>query len=348
MASTSSGTPAVRSAAGSQEGQPRASAWGKSRPAGGALAGPAAQASNVDSKAAAAKPSSDGTATKPESTSGSTRKPSVAAVVASGPPTSISSVVPLESKAVAAVAGSSVSQQPAQQSAWTKKPASITSAPAQASRRPAANSSRPVKELGGMLGATVRLHLSPIANLPSPDRDLAEGVVWGFDASLGFVALEIAVKTTTAAQTGTANDAKQAKTYQLVRLDRIRSYELVQPTPSDFVPMIVQRFPQKVLVNREKAAVRAETVAAARVGPKGVTPLGQAIYDALAKTLPVRWHKTNIIVMDEILISPPYNPPDCRTSADDPGANGRLLRIQKVLEGERTKVLRQQPGLSSA
>ncbi len=63
----------------------------------------------------------------------------------------------------------------------------------------------------------------------------------------------------------------------------------------------------------------------------------QSIFDALSKTLPVLWDDDKIVVMDEILISPPYKPESCALL---PGksAETSLMRIRKVLQGERARL----------
>lgn len=58
-------------------------------------------------------------------------------------------------------------------------------------------------------------------------------------------------------------------------------------------------------------AVKEDVKARARVG-KGVSEEAQALFDALGKTLPVRWHESSIIVLDEVVIASPYGPADVK------------------------------------
>ncbi|KAF9121191.1 hypothetical protein BGW39_010777 [Mortierella sp. 14UC] len=85
---------------------------------------------------------------------------------------------------------------------------------------------------------------------------------------------------------------------------------------------------------REQQAIREAQAAAARIGV-GVTTFGQEIFNALHKTLPCRWHDNQIIVMDEVIISPPYDPDHCRAGASSTSV---LARVKKVLEGERSRL----------
>ncbi|KAF8939647.1 hypothetical protein BGZ47_008088 [Haplosporangium gracile] len=85
---------------------------------------------------------------------------------------------------------------------------------------------------------------------------------------------------------------------------------------------------------REQQAIREAQTAAARIGV-GVSTIGQDIFDALSKTLPCRWHKDQIVVMDEVIISSPYEPDNCKANAS---ASATLARVKKVLEGERLRM----------
>ncbi|GAB2297324.1 hypothetical protein Dimus_031434 [Dionaea muscipula] len=71
---------------------------------------------------------------------------------------------------------------------------------------------------------------------------------------------------------------------------------------------------------------------AERIGV-GVTAEAQNIFDALSKTLPVRWDKTVIVVMNEVRVSSPYLPES--VSGGTAAANER---VKKVLEFERKRL----------
>ncbi len=73
------------------------------------------------------------------------------------------------------------------------------------------------------------------------------------------------------------------------------------------------------------ARLRAEE---ARRG-KGVSREAQQIFDALGRTMPVRWDAERIVVLDAVVISPPYGAGDCRAGK---GAGAQALpRIRKVV-----------------
>ncbi|KAI8824937.1 anticodon-binding domain-containing protein [Fimicolochytrium jonesii] len=89
-------------------------------------------------------------------------------------------------------------------------------------------------------------------------------------------------------------------------------------------------------INMDKLAAR-EEAAIARIG-FGVTPEAQTIFDHLSKTLPTRWRKTSIVIMDEIEINSPYNSADCKVVQGKTNAEASLSRVKKVLEGVRTRL----------
>ncbi|KAL9113616.1 MAG: hypothetical protein Q9227_002354 [Pyrenula ochraceoflavens] len=92
----------------------------------------------------------------------------------------------------------------------------------------------------------------------------------------------------------------------------------------------------RALRAREEAAVRALQQKEQNRGPKGIGKDAQDIFDALARTMPIRWHGTGMVVSDSVLIEPPYRVADCRSL---PGVEGvALTRVRKVLEMERNKL----------
>nr|AFK36050.1 unknown [Lotus japonicus] len=83
---------------------------------------------------------------------------------------------------------------------------------------------------------------------------------------------------------------------------------------------------------REVVAIRQAEADAERIGV-GVTSEAQSIFDALSKTLPVRWDKTVIVAMNEVRVGSPYNSDS--VIGGTPAANDR---VKKVLEFERKRL----------
>jgi hypothetical protein len=61
--------------------------------------------------------------------------------------------------------------------------------------------------------------------------------------------------------------------------------------------------------------------------------------------LPVRWDDAKIVVMDDVVISPPYNIQDCDAPQPEGAGKARLERVRKVLDGERGRLLKTYPEL---
>lgn len=80
---------------------------------------------------------------------------------------------------------------------------------------------------------------------------------------------------------------------------------------------------------REESAIRQAEAEAERIGV-GVTPEAQSIFDALAKTLPVRWDKTTIVVMNDVRVSSPYLPES--VTGGTPAANERVRKVIRCLK----------------
>ncbi|XP_042007878.1 uncharacterized protein LOC121756398 [Salvia splendens] len=86
------------------------------------------------------------------------------------------------------------------------------------------------------------------------------------------------------------------------------------------------------LQSKEESAIRQAEAEAERIGV-GVTPQAQSLFDALFKTLPVRWDKSTIVVMNEVRVSSPYLPES--VTGGTPAANER---VRKVVEFEKKRL----------
>ncbi|EMS61608.1 hypothetical protein TRIUR3_24873 [Triticum urartu] len=76
---------------------------------------------------------------------------------------------------------------------------------------------------------------------------------------------------------------------------------------------------------------RQAEIEAERIGV-GVTPEAQRLFDALSKTLPVHWDKTDIVVMKEVRVCSPYLPENVSG-----GTSAANERVKKVLDFERKR-----------
>lgn len=90
----------------------------------------------------------------------------------------------------------------------------------------------------------------------------------------------------------------------------------------------------------------------------GVTREAQALFDALAKTMPCEWRRAaaegqagkggqeakhgEIAVLECVVVRPPYTPADCAAlpgaEAQAAAASGALERVRKVLKAARERL----------
>jgi hypothetical protein len=99
---------------------------------------------------------------------------------------------------------------------------------------------------------------------------------------------------------------------------------------------------------REARALKQAQADLAKVGV-GVTREAQALFDALAKTMPCEWRQQGgeakhgeIAVLECVVVRPPYTPADCAAlpgaEAEAAAASGALARVRKVLKAARERL----------
>ncbi|KAL9079517.1 MAG: hypothetical protein Q9157_001629 [Trypethelium eluteriae] len=136
--------------------------------------------------------------------------------------------------------------------------------------------------------------------------------------------------------------ASQPCDYHAVHVSKIQSYQ-IQSLNNDISHgdgvtesglFSIGKIDTKALKAREQAAIGKIKERDAMKG-KGVSKEAQDIFDALARTLPARWHETSMIINDVVRIDQPYRVEDCKAPYDQAHA---LERVKKVLEYERRKI----------
>ncbi|KAJ2848706.1 hypothetical protein IWW36_003130 [Coemansia brasiliensis] len=156
------------------------------------------------------------------------------------------------------------------------------------------------------------------------DGSRAEGVLFAYDVYSGVAALLVP-------QSGDL-PAETKHTVRLVKASNIRNVE-VKGKGETKLPS-VQEVKQEVVEARKARALAQAKERAARIGV-GVSSHAQAVFEALSKTLPCRWDKKRIVVLDEIVIDPPYTVESCRELSS---ASFSLSRVKKVLQGELSRL----------
>ncbi|KAA1111666.1 hypothetical protein PGT21_007788 [Puccinia graminis f. sp. tritici] len=191
-----------------------------------------------------------------------------------------------------------------------------------------------IRNIGLLLGWNVKFKLN---EGPGVDR-WEEGMIWCYDPIPGVVILQC------------PGNSKGCHTYRMIKVNQIKDLQVgsllepLPPNPSGLIPKIlepVRPIHVTAIAMREAQAVAADDAKRARIG-HGVSRWAQEIFDALGKTLPVRWHQTSIIILDDVLLPGPfYRSEDVKVSG---GNADRMSRVKQVLEGEWSRLLRTEEG----
>ncbi|WFD33672.1 hypothetical protein MCUN1_000485 [Malassezia cuniculi] len=239
-----------------------------------------------------------------------------------------------------------------------------------------------LETLDSFAGAQLRLtvaHSSFEAPEYGAQTETIVGRLWAYEPSQQLVVLETENKSAlpqmmqraaaaavyapaTLSTTAGAHTPKNGGSYtgfKIVHASSIKNIALVEKGDAQKLSRVVAVDPA-ARTAREAYAVRKSMEKAERTGAD-VSELGQAVFDALSKTLPCRWHGTHIIVLDEVVVSGPeydsertYVPGleraqvEALNNGEDvavpnverASAKARVWqRVVKVLDGERARLL---------
>ncbi|GAA6005566.1 hypothetical protein JCM10207_005252 [Rhodosporidiobolus poonsookiae] len=217
--------------------------------------------------------------------------------------------------------------------AATKPSAASSSAPSPSPAPPRAPSA-PLPDLATLLNLPIRLTLVATGDLPQ--RDI-EGALFTYDSSFAVLSSPSSAPPSLSASTASSTSRRS---FTFIKTSQIKSVTVLSPTPDPSLPPLSAPLPPAPsstsadISARVDKAVAEDRKARARVG-QGVSAEAQAVFDGLAKTLPVRWHGKQIVVMDEILIDEPYGVENVKAGK---GAQDRLERIRRVLTGIRARL----------
>ncbi|GBF89592.1 hypothetical protein Rsub_02310 [Raphidocelis subcapitata] len=150
------------------------------------------------------------------------------------------------------------------------------------------------------------------------------GTVFAYDAATDSLVLQ---------QAGTHGGVNNLRLYAKAAIKELVSAEPPSHPPELFLPNVDR---ERARLREEKALKQAEADLA-KVGV-GVTREAQSIFDALSKTLPCAWRGRDIIVMESVVVPPPYNPESCAARGGGAGEGGALERIRRVLTAERSRL----------
>lgn len=202
----------------------------------------------------------------------------------------------------------------------------------------------PVRDLSKLLNLPLRIGLVDGAadSAAGAGPRTVEGSLFTYDSS--FVVLALASKSPASATTPSTSPSLASqptkgeesgtpkRTFTFLRTSQITSVTVLSSTPTDLsLPSASSTNPLPPLAStaadlsaRVDRAVAEDRRARARLAPAGAAPAAQGLYDALAKTLPVRWAGESIVVLDEVVIESPYEPQNVK------GGKGSAERVERV------------------
>ncbi|BGP04960.1 Protein LSM12 [Rhodotorula toruloides] len=192
-------------------------------------------------------------------------------------------------------------------------------------------------DLSTLLNTPIKVTIAATGDVPQ--RDL-EGALFTYDSS--FVVLASTPADTAARPSTPQPSSAPRRTFHFLRTSQITSVSVLPSSsssalvalPSLSTPLPPLSTSQADLQSRIDRAVASDRSARARVG-QDVSLEAQALFDAFAKTLPVRWAGKSIVVMDEVVVEEPYAVGNVKGAK---GSGERVERVKKILEGLRTRL----------
>lgn len=187
----------------------------------------------------------------------------------------------------------------------------------------------------------LKLRLTLVAIGAIAERNV-EGSLYTFEPSTGMLVISALDLSSSPAPTAGAkavlpvtaqNPApavQQKRSFHFIKSNQIKSVVVLSAIPDASLVQFAASLSQLLFNNVEakvQKAVQDDIKERARLG-EGVSEETQALFDTLAKTLPVRWSGKSMVVMDEVIIEPPYGAADVKGGK---GAGERIERVKKVV-----------------
>ncbi len=170
----------------------------------------------------------------------------------------------------------------------------------------------------------------------APNQFTVEGTVYTADPLTNLLVLNLsAVSPTTITSSSLV---APAGAYRIIPISQITSFQLLalSPPPAESIhSTVLNTIDTNAVHSRLARNIAAQQAAQARVGPKGTSPVDQALFDALSRTHPARWSGNAMRISDTFLIEKPYGAVNVRHAE---GCSGDLERMKKVVDMERQKI----------
>lgn len=183
-----------------------------------------------------------------------------------------------------------------------------------------------------------------------------EGVLYTADPVTSLLILQTSPSTTSTSTTSItpSTPACPPGSYHLFPISQIQSFTILSPasitTDSSTSTPSPATLDIPSLTSRLQTAITAAHTTLARQGPKGTSPVDQALFDALARTHPARWEGQSMVVSDSFVIEKPYSGANTTywregekgsggADASSGGFKGDLERFRKVVDMELSKAV---------
>ncbi|GAN02847.1 conserved hypothetical protein [Mucor ambiguus] len=178
------------------------------------------------------------------------------------------------------------------------------------------------KSLESIVGRAIKIKTA--------SNEQVEGLVYTYDRTTNCLVIDYSSTSNT--NTTTQQQAGRNLSFRIIKISHIKEIvSLGESTSSnskkDYLP--VNQVQVDRLKSRESEALKGFQSQVSKIGV-GVTKEGQDIFNALSKTLPCRWSKDTIVVMDEILITPPYGVDNCKANATSSALLARVKKVCKI------------------
>jgi len=144
-----------------------------------------------------------------------------------------------------------------------------------------------------------------------------EGEVVAFDYSSKMLAIK---STSSSGKPGTAD-------VRMLNMNYVSDVSVVKEASEP--PQTLASLNMPKLMSRVRTSVDEKRRQVNYIGI-GVTPEAQKLFNTITKTISeVRWDKQNIIIMNEVTITPPYTVEDCRGKD---GSSKALQHVKKIVD----------------
>ncbi|OAP56330.1 hypothetical protein AYL99_09509 [Fonsecaea erecta] len=180
------------------------------------------------------------------------------------------------------------------------------------------------------IGSRVRLTTT------TPNQTTVEGTIYTADPLTNLLVVNTAASSTVSITSTSL--AAPAGAYRIIPISQISTFQLLslpQSPPVSANTSTLNTVDTNGVQARLARNIAGQQAARARVGPKGTTPVDQALFDALSRTHPARWSGNMMVISDTFLIDKPYGAANVRHAE---GRDGDLDRMKKVVDMERQKI----------